>query len=152
MQLRDILKIETVSIDLEATEKEDVLTELVELISDKVPDKKKILNILIDRENLGSTGIGQGIAVPHGKTDDTDKIIAALGISKKGVDFNSLDGEPVYIFFLLVAPKASAGPHLKALARISRILRDVSFCDILKKAKDVETVYNLIIKEDEKTR
>lgn len=152
MQLRDILKIEAVSIDLESTEKEDVLKELVGLISEDIPDEKKILKILIERENLGSTGIGQGIAVPHGKTDNVGQLVAALGISKKGVDFNSLDGEPVYIFFLLVAPKTSAGPHLKALARISRILRDVSFCDILKKAKDVQTAYNLIIKEDEKKK
>jgi len=152
MQLRDILKLDTVTIDLESTAKEDVLEELVALISDNVDDEEKVLQILIDRENLGSTGIGQGIAVPHGKTEDIDKLVAALGISKKGVDFNSLDGEQVYIFFLLIAPKDSAGPHLKALARISRILRDVSFCDILRKSKDVETAYNLIIKEDEKAK
>jgi PTS system nitrogen regulatory IIA component len=152
MQLRDILKMKSVTIDLESKEKEDVLKELVGLISDEIPDKEHIHQILVERENLGSTGIGQGIAVPHGKTDETDKIVAALGISKKGVEFNSLDGELVYIFFLLIAPKASAGPHLKALARISRILRDSSFCDILRKSKDVETAYKLIIKEDEKTK
>lgn len=152
MQLRDILKISAVKIDLESTEKEDILKELLSQIADEIKDPKKILKILIERESLGSTGIGQGIAVPHGKTENIEKLVAALGISKRGVDFNSLDGEPVYIFFLLIAPKAAAGPHLKALARISRILRDASFCDVLRKAKDVETVYRLIIKEDEKAK
>lgn len=152
MQLRDILKTSAVKIDLQSTEKEDILKELVAQIGDEIKDQKKILKILVERESLGSTGIGQGIAVPHGKTEDIGKLVAALGISKKGVDFNSLDGEPVYIFFLLIAPKASAGPHLKALARISRILRDASFCDVLRKSKDVETVYRLIIKEDEKAK
>ncbi len=152
MQLRDILKKSSITNNLQSVEKDDVLKELVGSLGNGINDKKKIFDILIERENLGSTGIGQGIAVPHGKTDDVGKLVAALGISKKGVDFNSLDGEPVYIFFLLIAPKDSAGPHLKALARISRILRDASFCDILRKSETVEQMYNLIIKEDEKSQ
>ncbi len=151
MQLSDILKISSVSIDLKAKDKKSVLKELVGLIKniDGVSERK-IMKVLIDRENLGSTGIGQGIAIPHGKIDGLNKIYAAFGISKTGVDFNALDGEPVYIFFLLLAPQKAAGPHLKALARISKILRDPSFCDILRKADDVKTAYNLLIKEDEK--
>ncbi len=150
MRLVDILKKESISVDLKSKGKEEVLKELTELLGKDIKDKKKIVKVLIERENLGSTGIGQGIAVPHGKMNNINKLVAALGISKKGVDFNSLDGEPVYIFFLLVAPKDSAGPHLKALARISRILRNTSFCNILRKSKDVEQIYRLIIKEDEK--
>ena len=150
MNLKEILKKEAVCAQLESTKKEDVLKEMVDLLGADVKDKKKIVKILIERESLGSTGIGQGIAVPHGKTDDSDSLFAALGVSKQGVDFNSLDGEPVYIFFLLIAPKESPGPHLKALARISRILRDGSFCAMLRKAETAEQIYNLIIKEDEK--
>ena len=152
MRLQDILKKTSVMTNLQSTKKNDVLRELVDLLGDEIADKDKIMKILIDRENLGSTGIGQGIAVPHGKTDDIHKLVAALGISKKGVNFNSLDGEPVYIFFLLIAPKDSAGPHLKALARISRIFRDSHFCGILKKIDNNERVYDLIIKEDEKNQ
>ena len=150
MRLVDILKKESISVDLKSKGKEEILKELTELLGKDIKDKKKIVKVLIERENLGSTGIGQGIAVPHGKMNNINKLVAALGISKKGVDFNSLDGEPVYIFFLLVAPKDSAGPHLKALARISRILRNASFCNILRKSKDIEQIYRLIIKEDEK--
>ena len=150
MKLADILKQESVGIDLKSTEKDDVLKELVGLLGKGIKDRKKVVKALVDRENLGSTGIGQGIAVPHGKMSTIQHLVAALGISKKGVDFNSLDGEPVYIFFLLIAPRDSAGPHLKALARISRILRNASFCRILRKAKDIDHMYNLIIKEDEK--
>ncbi len=106
--------------------------------------------LLIDRENLGSTGIGQGIAIPHGKTDRVNELVAVLGISQKGVNFEALDGELVHILFLLVAPKETAGPHLKALAQISRLLRDVYFCELLRRCKTSEEVYELIRKEEEK--
>jgi len=152
MRLRDILKLSSIEKNLKSTNKDDVLKELSNLLGEEIKDKKKIVKILSERENLGSTGIGQGIAVPHGKVEGLDKLVAVLGISKKGIDFNSLDGEPVYIFFLLVAPKDAAGPHLKALARISRILRDASFCDVLRRAQDEQLVYNLIVKEDEKSQ
>ena len=150
MQLKDIFKKESIIANLKSVDREGALKELVVLLGEDSVDGKKIFNILLERENLGSTGIGQGIAVPHGKTDIVKNLMAAVGISRKGVDFNSLDGEPVYIFFLLVAPKDSAGPHLKALARMSRILRDVSFCNLLRQATDEEHIYNLIVREDEK--
>jgi nitrogen PTS system EIIA component len=97
---------------------------------------------------LGSTAIGQGIAIPHGKSDTTDQLVAALGISKKGINFDSLDGEPAYIFFLLVAPVDSAGPHLKALARVSRLLKDKFFRDALKNTKSSKEMLELISRED----
>jgi len=135
-----------------ATEKEDALKELVDVLANikDIGDKKGIVKTLIDRENLGSTGIGQGIAIPHGKTDKVNGLVAVLGISHKGVNFEALDGELVYIFFLLVAPKETAGPHLKALAQISRLLRDVYFCELLRRCKTAEEVYELIRKEEEK--
>lgn len=104
----------------------------------------------MDREALGSTGIGHGIGIPHGKSPDVKKLVAAFGLSQKGVDFESLDGESCYIFFLLVAPVDSAGPHLKALARISRILKDRHFRDSLRQCKDVKTILQAIKEEDDR--
>ncbi|HLD82322.1 MAG TPA: PTS sugar transporter subunit IIA, partial [Candidatus Omnitrophota bacterium] len=98
----------------------------------------------------GSTAIGQGIAIPHAKSDCIDKLIAAFGLSKKGIDFDSLDAEPAYIFFLLVAPQDSAGPHLKALARISRLLKDKYFRDSLRACTDDKSILKIIAGEDEK--
>jgi PTS system nitrogen regulatory IIA component len=152
MRITDILDKKAIKLDLESREKEEVLEELVNALADIKPlgDKKGILKSLIDRENLGSTGIGQGIAIPHGKTDKVDRLMAFLGISKKGVNFDALDGEPVYIFFLLIAPKESAGPHLKALARISRLLRDTYLCQLICKAKDPDEIYRIISEEEKK--
>ncbi len=152
MKIMDFLDKKAVKLDLQSTEKEDVLKELVDLLAEaqEIGDKKGILKALVERESLGSTGIGQGIAIPHGKTDKVTELVAVLGISHKGVNFEALDGEPVYIFFLLVAPKDTAGPHLKALAQISRLLRDSYFCELLKRCKTAEEVYELIRREEEK--
>ncbi len=104
----------------------------------------------MSREALGSTAIGQGIAIPHAKSDCMTKLVAAFGLCKKGIDFDSLDGEPAYIFFLLLAPQDSAGPHLKALARISRLLKDKYFRDSLRASVDADSVIKIISQEDEK--
>lgn len=152
MTIREILRPDAIAIDLAAANKKEALLELVDLV-DKAygtSDKKIIVKILTDRENLGSTGIGQGLAIPHGKTDQVDKLIAAMGISKKGVNFEALDGEPVYIFFMLLAPKDSAGPHLKALARISRLLRDSYFCKQLRACTTPEKIHQMLVAEEEK--
>lgn len=150
MKITDFLNVKAIKTDLEATEKEAVLEELVGILAEvkDVGEKKGILRALIERENLGSTGIGQGIAIPHGKTDKVDGLVAVLGISRKGVNFEALDGEPVYILFLLVAPKDTAGPHLKALAQISRLLRDSYFCELLRRCKTPKEVFDLISKEE----
>jgi fructose-specific phosphotransferase system IIA component len=152
MKIMEFLSKKGIKIGLESIEKEDVLKELVAVLGEvkDIGDQKSIVRALIERENLGSTGIGQGIAIPHGKTDRVDELVAVLGISHKGVNFESLDGELVYIFFLLVAPKETAGPHLKALAQISRLLRDSYFCELLKRCKSAEEVYELIRREEEK--
>jgi fructose-specific phosphotransferase system IIA component len=150
MKITDFLSVKGIKLDLEATDKEGVLKEMVDLLAEvkDIGDKKNILKALIERENLGSTGIGQGIAIPHGKTDKVDGLIATLGISRKGVNYEALDGEPVYILFLLVAPKDTAGPHLKALAQISRLLRDGYFCELLRRCKTPKEVFDLITKEE----
>lgn len=152
MKITDFLDRRAIKIGLSATDKEGILKELVEVLAQvkDIGDSKAILRALLDRENLGSTGIGQGIAIPHGKTDRVKELTAVLGVSRKGVNFEALDGEGVYIFFLLVAPKDTAGPHLKALAQISRLLRDSYFCELIKRCQTPDELYELIKREEEK--
>lgn len=155
MKIGDFLCTKAIVTDLKSGTKEDVIQELVtSLMNAGVIEKKfknKLVEILMTREALGSTAIGQGVAIPHGKCEYVSKLVGALGISKEGVDFDSLDGEPAYIFFLLVAPIDSAGPHLKALARISHILKDKYFREHLKNIKDEKSVLKLIAQEDERS-
>jgi len=148
----DFLEKDAVTVKLQKTKKQDVIEELVEILceSHKIKDKDRIIESLMEREGLGSTGIGQGVGIPHAKTSAVTKLIGALGISRNGVDFDSLDGELTHIFFLLVAPEDAAGPHLKALARISRILKEKYFRDSLIVAKSKEEVLDIINKEDQK--
>ena len=152
MKIHEILHKEAIKIGLQATDKEGVLKELVSVLAGvrNIGDQKAIVKALIEREELGSTGIGQGIAIPHGKTDKIEELVAVMGISHKGVNFDALDGELVYIFFLLVTPKNSSGPHLKALAQISRLLRDTYFCEQIRRCKAPEEVYKLIKTEEER--
>ncbi|MDP2652631.1 MAG: PTS sugar transporter subunit IIA [Candidatus Omnitrophota bacterium] len=152
MKISEFLNSKAISSDLQSTTKKEVIEEMVGLLIDSGAVEKKIkaklIDILMAREALGSTAIGQGIAIPHGKCEHVSKLTAALGVTKKGVNFDSLDGEPAYIFFLLIAPIDSAGPHLKALARISRLLKDKYFRDNLRTAKDEKMILKLISQED----
>ena len=152
MKLTDLLSLSSVTVDLKATTKTEIIDELVDLliVSGTVDKKhkKKILEFLMAREALGSTAIGQGIAIPHAKCEFIKELVGCLGISRQGIDFESLDGEPVYIFFLLLAPVDSAGPHLKALARISRLLKDKFVRESLKSVKDSETLLEIVRRED----
>lgn len=153
MQILDFLNADAVKMSLESKTKKDAIKELVEVLfkSGKVKDKKKMLQTLMEREELGSTGIGQGIAIPHGKSDTVSDLAAAFGLSADGISFDSLDGEPVNIFFMLVAPEGAAGAHLKALARISSLLKDKYFRKSLLAAKAPEDVIK-IIQEEEKLK
>ena len=117
----------------------------------KLADEEKIVPVLLAREALGSTGIGQGVGIPHGKSNVVRQLVGAFGISRRGVNFDSLDGEMAQIFFLLLAPEDSAGPHLKALARISRLLKDRYFRESLKEAKEEKQVIRIIQQEDQKS-
>jgi fructose-specific phosphotransferase system IIA component len=154
MQIIDFLSKKAIITDIKSTKKEDVIRELVDaLINTGEIEKRhrnKLIDALMNRESLGSTAIGQGIAIPHAKSDCVDRLVAAFGLSKKGIDFDSLDGELAYIFFLLLAPQDSAGPHLKALARISRLLKDKYFRDSLRACTDDKSVIKIITQEDEK--
>jgi nitrogen PTS system EIIA component len=154
MNIMSFLDERAVTTDLKGhANKEEIIRELVDLLvragSIKEKDGTKLVQILMKRESLGSTGIGQGVAIPHGKSDSVTALVGAFGVSRAGVGFDSLDGEPVHLFFLLVAPEDSAGPHLKALARISRLLKDKHFRDTLKHAKDEKALLKIIRDEDE---
>ncbi len=154
MNLSEFLCKKAISVDLNKKTKKEVVQELIQLLVDadvvENKNKGKIFDVIIAREELGSTAIGQGVAIPHAKFDGVNKLVASLGISKGGVEFDSLDGEPAHIFFLLIAPADSAGPHLKALARISRLLKDKFFRDSLKSADSTKAVLKLIALEDER--
>lgn len=154
MKVMEFLSKKAILTDIKSTKKEDVLKELVDVLINAGDIEKrhrnKLIEALMARESLGSTAIGQGIAIPHAKLDCVKNLIAAFGLSKKGVDFDSLDGEPAYIFFLLVAPQDSAGPHLKALARISRLLKDKFFRDSLRACSDDKSIIKVIAQEDDK--
>ncbi|MFH1791459.1 MAG: PTS sugar transporter subunit IIA [Candidatus Omnitrophota bacterium] len=154
MRVMDFLNKKAVTADLKAGDKMGVLKEMVELLIKagvlKQNEKDNIIEALKDREELGSTGIGKGIGIPHGKSDTVKELVGAFGLSRHGVDFESLDGDPVHIFFLLIAPEDSAGPHLKALARISRLLKEKYFRDMLRAAKDEKDIIRIITEEDQR--
>ena len=151
MKILDFLNPKAITADLKATDKRSIIEELLGLLvaaGSVKGNKETALEALFERESLGSTGIGLNVGIPHANTTIVKQLVAAFGISKKGVDFESLDGEPTYIFFLLLAPSSSAGPHLKALARISRLLKDKHFRDALKSAQDAKGILKIIDRED----
>lgn len=154
MKILDFLNERAISADLKSQDKNSSIRELTELLVKaggiKPKDKERVIEVLLNREALGSTGVGQGIAIPHGKCDAVSELIGAFAISKTGVNFDSLDGEPAYIFFLLIAPIESSGPHLKALARISKLLKDKYFREALKNAENEKTLLKIIKEEDER--
>ncbi len=154
MTIADFLEEGAVCCALKGEKKEDIIRELVGLLvkagSIKEKEVPKLVQILLDREALGSTGIGHGVAIPHGKAPFVSRLMGAVGVSKSGMNFDSLDGEPAQIFFLLVAPEDSAGPHLKALARISRLLKEKYFRDSLRAAKEEKTLLKIIRDEDQR--
>lgn len=152
MRLVDILKESSVISDIKGKTKKEILTELAGRLdaSGLITDNESVVKIIMEREALGSTGIGDGVAIPHGKMAGSGNILCVFGRSKKGVDFDAVDGQPVHIFFLVLAPEDSASMHLKALSRISKILRDPSFRKKLLKLPDAHSLYESIMEEDEK--
>jgi len=150
MKIVEILSPKGIIANLRGKGKPEVISELVDVLPLGDLDKTKVVQVLLDRERLGSTGIGDGVAIPHGKLPGLGSIMAAFGRSLKGVEFDSLDGNPAHLFFVLLAPEDSAGLHLKALARISRLFKDGRFRRGLMAAKDEEEIYRLFLEEDEK--
>lgn len=151
MRLDQILKTEFLNEDLHAKTKTEVLAELSEMIVKGFPnlDQSQIVDVLQQREKLGSTGIGDGVAIPHGKVAALEEVAVAFGRSKNGIAFESLDGKPAHIFFLLLAPENSTSQHLKALAKISKMLKAGNFRRDLMEAKSKNDLYKIIIEQDE---
>lgn len=149
MRIMDSLKEGAIVAELNATDKNGVLSELTASLAEASGVKQKeLLRVLLERERLGSTGIGGGIAIPHGKLKPLQSLLMGFGRSRKGVDFDAMDGKPTHIFFLLLAPEDSTGGHLKMLARISRLLKDTVFKERLMNAADWRELYMVIKKED----
>lgn len=152
MKITDVLAEPLVVAALAGRSKGEVIEELAAVVAQHHPeiDLDRLVQALEDRERLNSTALGEGVAIPHGKLPVLKRVVAAFGRSLAGVDFQSLDGKPTHLFFLLVAPEDSAGAHLKALARISRLLKDPAFRGRLMAAPDASALYATIHEEDDK--
>jgi PTS system fructose-specific IIA component/PTS system nitrogen regulatory IIA component len=152
MKLSDFVVRQSILTDLSAALKEEAIRSMVESLaragSIKVADQEGIIAAILKREELGSTGIGKGVAVPHTKHPSVDKLVATIALSKAGVEFASLDGDKVHILFLLVSPPDRPGDHLRALENISRHLRNDNFCNFLKQAGSPQAVIELLEEAD----
>jgi nitrogen PTS system EIIA component len=151
MKLLDILPKKSIIPDLKGRTKKQVLEELIDALLQEKPEleRERLMAVLLERERLGSTGIGDGIAIPHGKMKDLNQLILAFGKSTDGVDFESMDGRPVHLFFLLVAPENCTGIHLRALARIARLLKNVLVHKRLLHVTTQDEIYAVIQQEDD---
>jgi PTS system nitrogen regulatory IIA component len=151
MKIYDALHKEAIISDLKSLDKKGVLEELVAPVAEiSGISPEYLVRVLMDRERLGSTGIGSGIGIPHGKLKDLESLILGFGLSRQGVDFESMDGQPTHIFFLLVTPENSTGIHLKLLANISKILKNEAFRERLLNAGDRDEIYSIIVEEEER--
>ncbi len=152
MKLVDILSNDNVIIPLKSHEKQEIIEEMVDYLFEnkKIGNRDRILKAILDREHVMSTGVGDHVAIPHGKAEGVKDIIASLGITDSDVDFHSLDDKPVRLIFLLVGPPDKTGPHLKALSRISRLMHRPEFRSRLLHSKTPQEVMNIIQEEEEK--
>jgi len=150
MKIQDVLKREAIIDDLKSQTKKGILEELVVPVAQIAGvDPEELVRVLMERERLGSTGIGGGIGIPHGKLKNLDALVLGFGLSRNGVDFESIDKKATHIFFILITPENSTGLHLKLLARISRILKNDPFKQRLMNATDSDEIFNIIMEEDE---
>ena len=145
MAIIELISPEVVKVPLDAGTKEEVLRELVNVLKDagKIKDVTGALEALHKREQMGSTGLESGIAVPHAKTDGVERLTMAIGVSREGIDYESLDGKPSRLFFLMLAPPGQTGPHLEALAEIAKITRSKGLCDLLMNAPSSDEIVRL---------
>lgn len=151
MKISELLDPAAIVADLNGTGKKEVLAELTDALlkADSSLVRDDVLKVLMERERLGSTGIGDGVAIPHGKLKNIDRLLISFGLSHHGVDFDSMDGKPAHLFFLLVAPEESVGVHLKTLARISKLLKSVVVRERLQSAIDSAEIHRIIAEEEE---
>jgi len=152
MILTQILQPTSVRVPLEGKDKDSVITELVDLLDKnrQIQNRQTVLDAVFTRERTRSTGIGSGIAIPHGKCNAVRELVMALGVTKTPIDFDSVDGKPVSIVILLVSPQDQTGPHIQALARISRLMLDQDFKTALEKAPSSEAAYELVNERETK--
>jgi PTS system nitrogen regulatory IIA component len=149
MNIDDILEPGSVIANLRATSKKQVLQELSKAAGDALGvDARRVFDILVERERLGSTGVGAGLAIPHGKLPGLKRLQGVFARLEKAVDFDSIDDEPVDLVFLLLAPEGAGADHLKALARVSRIMRDRDFCDKLRGSDNPDAIFALLIESE----
>ncbi len=150
MQIKEFLDKKAIKAKLKSQTKEEVLKELVSLLekTNQITDRKEFLKVIQEREELGSTGIGYNIAIPHARSSAIKSLVGAFGISKEGIDFDALDKEPVHLFFLLGAPQNASGNYLKALAIVSRFLRRKRARQDLMKAETSEGIEKIIEREE----
>jgi nitrogen PTS system EIIA component len=153
MKITEMLKREFILEELKASNKRDTLAELAGVFMKGAcrVDPEAMLHVLMEREKLGSTGIGDGIAIPHGKLAGLDEMVIAFGRSRAGIDFEAMDGKPAHLFFLLMAPVNSSGQHLKALAKISRMMKDGAFRRNLLEAKRHDELVRIIAEKDDES-
>jgi len=149
VKIVDFLRPEAVNASLSGRSAAEVLAELSRPVAAATGlEAGRLLQTLLDREKLGSTGVGEGVAIPHGKLPGLPSILAAFGRAPEGIDFRAIDGRPARLFFALFAPESSAGAHLKALARVSRIFRSPAFREAILAAPDAAAIFRLIEAED----
>ena len=153
MKFADFINTDSIQASLTATTKEQAIEELVQSLLDagqiEADKRDDIIAAIMKRERIGSTGIGRGVAVPHTRHPSVDKLVGTVGVSIDGVDFDSLDGERVQLFFLLISPPEYPGDHLRALENISRQLRDETFCRLLKQSKTADDISQLLQEADD---
>lgn len=152
MRIVDILQRDSIVSDLAGDTKPEIIRELATTLAGRrdALSADEVARVLLEREELASTAIGEGVAIPHGKLPAVSEIVACLGRARTGVDFDSMDGAPTYLFFVLVAPEASTGAHLKALARISRLFKDAAFRARLLEAGSGDELFEILEAEDAK--
>jgi fructose-specific phosphotransferase system IIA component len=150
MNLTQILQLKSIKIPLESKDKESAILELVDLLDSNglLSDRDKVLDAVLVREKNRSTGIGCGIAIPHGKCFSVRELVMAVGIAEEPIDFQSVDGKPVNIILLLLSPSDQTGPHIQALASISRLMLDEKFRQALEKTTSRQEVYDLIVRKE----
>lgn len=152
MKLTEFVIKDAIVPELKSSTKEDVIREMVASLKTngaiKAEDEDEVISAILKREELGSTGIGNGVAVPHTKHPAVDELVATVAVSKEGVDFASLDGEPVYILFLLISPLDRPGDHLRGLENISRHLRGQDFCSFLRQSETIAAIWGNLEEAD----
>jgi fructose-specific phosphotransferase system IIA component len=150
MKIMSFLDTKSIILGLQSKDKKSIIKELIGILSanKKVKDEEEAIKSVIEREKLGSTGVGSGVAIPHGRTNAVDKLVGALGVSQEGVDFDSLDGEPVHFIFLILSPLDATGDYLRAISRVSRFFKDKFFREALKNVTSVDEAVKIIKQED----